>query len=345
MITIRKYKLMTRMKTLDVAIAGELNLDLILYGLPTELPLEREILASGFNVTLGSSSAILAHNLSSLGVKVSFAGLTGIDDFGRAALAFLEESGVDIRQVRAVTDGTRTGVTILLTHDSGRRILTYPGPMSSLKVADLDIDQLAQARHFHLSSFFLQTGLHQGLVSLISELKKRGSTISLDTNDDPLGKWDGVLHELLPLVDVLLPNRDELCRIARRDTVEMALQELAPIIPLIAVKCGQEGAIVQDRDMRTVVPSVGVEAVDSIGAGDSFNTGFLAAWLSGLDAAESARAGNITGAWSTTQPGGIEAFRQTSDTSAFLTQHSFPNKARLLQDLASRRNNSADRQR
>jgi sugar/nucleoside kinase (ribokinase family) len=312
------------MKTLDVAIAGELNLDLILYGLPTELPLEREVLASGFNVTLGSSSAILAHNLSALGVKVSFAGLTGTDDFGRAALAYLEEAGVDTRQVRAVTDGTRTGVTVLLTHDSGRRILTYPGPMSSLKVKDLDIDQLAKARHFHLSSLFLQTGLHQGLVSLVSELKRRGSTISLDTNDDPSGEWNGVLHELLPLVDVLLPNRDELCRIARRDTVELALQELAPIVPLIAVKCGEEGAIVQERDVRTAVTSISVQAIDSIGAGDSFNTGFLAAWLSGLNAVESARVGNITGAWSTTQPGGIEAFRQTSDTSAFLAQHLMP---------------------
>ena len=329
------------MKTFDVAIAGELNLDLILSGLPAELPLEREVLASGFTVTLGSSSAILAHNLSCLGVKVSFAGLIGNDDFGRTALAFLNQAGVDTRQVAAVRDGTPTGVTILLTHERGRRILTYPGPMSSLTVADLNIEALAAARHFHLSSLFLQTGLHRSLASLIRELKTRGCTISLDTNDDPTGQWDGVLHELLPLIDILLPNREELFRIARRDTVDAALEELSSVVPLIAIKCGREGAIVQERNVRHVVPPINVRAVDSIGAGDSFNTGFLAAWLSGLNSFESARAGNIAGALSTTRTGGIEAFLRASERDAFLAEHTFPPNAELLQHLASRRNTAS----
>jgi sugar/nucleoside kinase (ribokinase family) len=186
------------------------------------------------------------------------------------------------------------------------------------------VDSLASARHFHLSSLFLQTGLHRGLVELVAGLKTRGLTISLDTNDDPAGEWAGVLHELLPLADVLLPNSSELCRIARRATVPEALDALSSIVPIIAVKCGSGGALVQHGRRRTSIPAVSVDVLDSVGAGDSFNAGFLAAWLSGQSPEESARAGNVTGALSATHPGGVEAFRRTRERDAFLSEHHFP---------------------
>ena len=313
------------MSTPDVAIAGELNLDLILYGLPEALPSERELLASAFASTLGSSSAILAHNLASLGVSVRFAGKIGVDPFGQLALQYLRTAGVDVRNVMEAVDGTPTGVTVLLPHDNGRRILTFPGTIASLSVADLDVNSIAQARHFHLSSLFLQTGLHSGLPGLLAKLKARGLSISLDTNDDPSDRWNGVLHEILPFIDILLPNQNELCRMARRATVVDALDALSPTVPMIIVKCGSEGALVQHHGSRTAIPPIPVEAFDSIGAGDSFNAGFLAAWLSGQSPEESARAGNITGALSTVQAGGVEAFRRAAERDAFLRRHNFPN--------------------
>ena len=84
--------------------------------------------------------------------------------------------------------------------------------MAELTCADLDLDYLASARHFHLSSLYLQTGLHSGLHTLLFTLKARGLTISLDTNDDPADEWSSVLDQILPLVDILLPNQDELLR-------------------------------------------------------------------------------------------------------------------------------------
>ena len=312
------------MGSLDVAIAGEINLDLIFYGLPAEIPLERELLATGFEVTLGSSSAILAHNLASLGLATGFITRVGPDELGRLALDRLAESGVDLTKVVHAPDGVGTGVTVLLQHGSERRILTYPGTMAEMSHADLDINYLASARHFHLSSLFLQRGLQKDLPALFRELKSRGLTTSLDTNDDPDDQWGGVLPELLPLIDVLLPNRQELCRMTRQETVTDALDSLAAIVPLIAVKCGNEGAIVQEGKRRTHVPPVSVQAVDTIGAGDSFNAGFLAAWLSGYSAEESAAAGNITGALSTQRPGGTEAFRAANDRNKFLRNHNFP---------------------
>jgi sugar/nucleoside kinase (ribokinase family) len=312
------------MSSVDVAIAGELNLDMILYGLPQELPLEKELLASGFTTTLGSSSAILAHNLASLGIPVSFTGQVGADAFGKLALHYLRSAGVDVCSVFENSNGVPTGITVLLPHDTGRRILTYPGTIELLAVSDLDFDAISSARHFHLSSLFLQTGLHPGLADFLARLKSRGVTISLDTNDDPSGRWNGILPQVLPLVDILLPNREEVCSIANRSTVAEALEALSPIIPLIVVKCGADGAIVQNRGNRTSIPLVTVDVIDTVGAGDSFNAGFLAAWLSGLSPEESARAGNITGALSTTRPGGIEAFLCTVERDKFLSKHHFP---------------------
>ncbi|MEO6830212.1 MAG: carbohydrate kinase family protein, partial [Acidobacteriaceae bacterium] len=187
--------MMPRGKLFDVSIAGEINLDLILYGLPVNLPIERETLASNFQLTLGGSSSIVAHNLAALGAKVGFSTRVGKDGLGAIALERLGESGADLSRTVYVEDGTSTGVTVLLHHGGPRRTLTYPGTMSGMTRADLDFDYLASARHFHLSSLFLQRDLAPELPALFRDLKQAGLTISLDTNDDPEDKWDGVLDE------------------------------------------------------------------------------------------------------------------------------------------------------
>ena len=307
----------------DVTIAGEINLDLIFYGLPESLALERELLASRFEATLGSSSAILAHNLAVLGARVGFVTRTGNDPFGRLALERLRESGVDTSKTTHDNERT-TGITLLLQHGEGRRILTWPGTMSEMTLAHLDEEYLASARHFHLSSLFLQRALAPDLPGLFRRLKNAGLTLSLDTNDDPEDRWDGVLDELLDLIDVLLPNEAEACRIAKRTTVGEALDVLGARVPCVAVKRGRRGCVVQVQGQRFEVPGVGVEPVDSIGAGDSFNAGFLLAWLQGLGSEACGRAGNVTGALSTLKPGGTEAFRDGRLVARFLREHDCP---------------------
>ena len=312
------------MNRFDVTIAGEINLDLILYGLPPEMPLERELLATDFRLTLGSSSAILAYNLSVLGTKVGFITLVGSDALGAIALDRLRESGVDLERVVHAGGNAATGITLLLPHDTGRHILTYPGTMAAMTGADLDLEYLASSRHFHLSSLFLQRALQPDLPCIFRELKRAGLTISLDTNDDPEDRWDGALNDLLPYVDVLLPNAAETCRIAGQDRLDDALQVLSKRVPLVVVKCGAEGAVVQQGDTRTIVKAVASTPVDTIGAGDSFNAGFLYAYCRGVNAAECARAGNIAGALSTLRSGGTEAFREPALYQVFLAQHNFP---------------------
>jgi len=307
-------------KPLDISIVGETNLDLILYGLPQEMPVEREILGSDFDMTLGGSSSILAHNLSVLGTRVGFISEVGNDAMGGIAQTYLKASGVNLSHFRQKV-GAKTGVTLLLPHGKKRHILTYPGIMSELTVDDLDLAYLTSARHFHLSSLFLQTGLHSGLAQLFDQLRSAGLTLSLDTNDDPAGIWRGVLDLLLDRIDILLPNEDELLQIADAPTVEEALDKLAPRVPLIVVKCGTRGALVQSGKQREWVPPLLVEPVDTIGAGDSFNAGFLSAWLRGEDPMRAAAMGNLAGALSTLRPGGVAAHLDPSLRTQFLATH------------------------
>lgn len=311
------------MSRLDITIAGEINLDLILYGLPEQMPTERELLASGFAITLGSSSAILAHNLATLGSRVGFVTKVGDDFFGTLAMERLREGGVDLA---GVAHGAKSGVTLILPHGPQRHILTYPGTISELRFEDLDLDYLASARHFHMSSLFLQRELLPHVPELFRRLKSAGLTTSLDTNDDPDDRWDSGLEEILPHVDLLLPNEREAMKMSRTGDLETALSRLAQKVGTVVVKMGARGAVAIQDGHRFSAPAVPVTVIDPIGAGDSFDAGFLHQFLCGADLATCLAYGNLCGAFSTTDCGGTEAFRNAARMQEFLRRHDASNQ-------------------
>lgn len=309
------------MPRFDITIAGELNLDLILYGLPEHLPPERELLADRMMLTLGSSSAIVAHNLAALGNRVGFQSRIGEDPLGAIALERLQQGGVDVSRVRRISGATTTGLTVILHHEAWRNILTYSGTIAELSWDDLDLDYLAGARHFHFSSYYLQRRLRPRVSELFQTLKSKGLTISLDTNDDPDDRWDGDLRGILQHVDVFLPNEREACKAAGTDDLEVAVQRLLKMAPLVVVKLGRKGAMAQRGAERVVSPAKEVVAVDTVGAGDSFDAGFLHQYIRGADLQKCLASGNLAGALSTTRPGGTEAFRDAAHRDQFLRDH------------------------
>lgn len=309
------------MKQFDVTLAGEITMDLVMYGLPEELPLERELLATGMALTLGGSSAITAHNLAALGSRTGFIPQLADDLFTDMCLRNLIEAGVAMEKAVAPREGVGTGVTVVLQHKSRRRALTYSGTISGLRYQDLDLAYLASGRHFHLSSFFLQSGLRDDVPTLLSKMRQAGLTTSMDTNDDPEDKWCGPIAETLRELDILMPNERELCRLAGDSDFESALSKVAKMVPTLVVKRGASGALAVHKGERYSVPGVPANVVDVIGAGDSFNAGFLHTFVHGGDIVECLRMGNLCGAYSTTANGGTEAFRDRERMRQFMEQN------------------------
>jgi len=297
------------MPRFDVTIAGELNLDLIMYGLPDELPPERELLSDHMMLTLGSSSAIVAHNLAALGSRVGFQSRIGDDSLGQIALERLTQGGVDTSLVRKVPGTTKTALSVILQRPGWRNILTYAGTIVEFTQRDLDIEYLADSKHFHFSSFYLQKGLQTYIPELFKRLKAAGLTISMDTNDDPDDRWEGGLLEVFKYVDVFMPNAREAKKITRTDDLEVAVAKLADLVPTVVIKLGHEGAMAQRGKDRFKSSALKVDTVDPVGAGDSFDAGFLHQFVRGADLATCLTYGNLSGAFSTTRPGGTEAFR------------------------------------
>ena len=304
----------------DVTIAGDINLDLILYGVDRSMPVEREIIANDFQMTLGGSAAIVAHNLAALGSSVGFIGKLGTDDFGEIALQRLREIGVDTHCCVRSTGATQTGVTVLLHHGINRHILTYLGTMAEMTADELNLDYLSNSKHFHISSFFLQKNLQRSLPDLCKGLRHRGLTVSLDTNDDPDDKWGDEFRAMLSCVDILMPNEEEAKKMARKDNVKEAVDWLSEQVPIVVVKCGSRGALLKTPTLFFEVPPLAVSPVDTIGAGDSFNAGFLSRFAKGQSLEDCVAAGNSAAALSTLRPGGTEAFRDREFMQTFLTQ-------------------------
>src|SRR5215475_906440 len=301
------------------SVVGELNLDLVLYGLPPNFELDREHLASDLRLTLGSSSAIFAHNLALLGNRVGFHSAIGDDPLGELCLKRLTESGTDVSAVKRFA-GRKTGLTVILPQPVKRYILTYPGVMAEMRFEDLDLERIFSAKHLHISSFFLQRALRPKIGELFRLAKQAKLTTSLDTNDDPEGNWDLDLASVLKFVDVLLPNEGEACRLARCNDADAALRILADYAPLVVMKQGEKGAVARRGSEEVRAHPLPTELVDAIGAGDSFDAGFLHNFIRGASLEACLRLGNLAGALSTTRQGGTEAFCDAAHRAAFLNQ-------------------------
>ncbi len=309
---------MSTNKLLDIIVIGELNIDLVLRKVP--LPqYEKEFLAEDMEFTMGSSSAITAFNLSAIGKKVAFLGKIGDDFFGNFMVQELNIGGVDTSHI-LVDKNLKTGATIVVANPPQKALLTYSGAMTELRLGDLKWDFIKNARHVHLGCFFLQTGLRKDVGQIFSTAKKFGLSTSMDTNWDPDDKWGEDLMEALKFTDIFLPNKEEALRITKSSNPEDAVVRLSELVEVSVVKLGKEGSILcKDRNVIRE-PTFPVEEIETTGAGDSFNAGFLSQYLEGKDWRTCLRYGNACGAIAVTEMGGTTAFRNPSNLRIKLSQ-------------------------
>jgi len=290
------------MKPYDILVAGEINPDLILSGnVIPEFGQVEKIVASAA-LTIGSSSAIFACGAARLGLKVAFIGVCGDDVFGRFMLDEMSKRGVDVSSVIVRADG-QTGLSVILNDRADRAILTHPGLIPALRTSDIPDSLLSQAKHLHVASYFLQTELQPDLSCLFRRARSLGLTTSLDTNYDPSEKWIG-FDELLAVTNVFLPNEKEAVSLTGESNVDLAADRLGSRVEALAVKLGAEGALGVGAGARVRVASIPVKVIDTVGAGDSFDAGFLFGYLNRWSLDKSLRLACVCGALSTQQAGG-----------------------------------------
>jgi sugar/nucleoside kinase (ribokinase family) len=293
--------------TIDLLVLGDVNPDLVLHGGDVTPAFgQAERLVDEARLTVGGSGAILACGAARLGLRVAIVGVVGDDLFGAFMRERLVERGVDVSGL-VVDPELPTGLTVVLSGDTDRAILTSLGTISALRAQMIDRKVLASARHVHVSSFFLQRGLVPDLPELFAEVHASGATTSLDPNWDPSEGWDGGLGDLLASVDVLMPNEMEATRLAHTSDLEIAIAVLRQHVTTVVVKAGDRGAVAVGSGGRATAPALRVAAVDTTGAGDSFDAGFLAATLGGESLERCLAIANACGALSTRATGGVDA--------------------------------------
>ena len=303
------------MSDLDILVLGDANPDLVLSGgdvVPAFGQAER--LVDEARLVIGGSGAIFACGAAKLGLRVAFAGVVGDDMFGRFMCDQLQAHGIDTSAV-AVLPERSTGVTVIMSGREDRAMLTFAGTTGDLRRSVIGTDVLSRTRHIHVSSYFLQRALAPELPALFREARDGEATTSLDPNWDPSGMWDNGLMALLPEVDVFLPNEVEALSMARISVVEDAIARLRSSgAGTVVVKTAGQGAVAAQAGHAVAVAGIPTQVVDSTGAGDSFDAGFLAGFLGGQPLRRCMEIGNACGALSTrgiggasTQPTMVEA--------------------------------------
>ncbi|MGO4701319.1 carbohydrate kinase family protein [Dyella sp. 2RAB6] len=300
-----------------VLVVGEVNVDLVLKGLHAEPAPGQEVLADDFLMTPGSSSMICAMGLARLGNPVAFHGRLGADTWGRYCLDALRDAGIEVASLQPET-ALRTGITVSLSTPRDRSLVTFPGAIAALCAEDVSDALLAGAQHLHVSSFYLQQALRPGIRGLFARARAAGLSISLDPGFDPEQRWGDDLRGVLADVDVFLPNEEELRALTGEHDTRKALAALDNGHTLIVAKRGRQGCAVLHEGVLLEAPAFTVEAVDSTGAGDSFDAGFLHAWLRQLPLRDCLRWGNACGSLSTRGIGGTTRQASADEVSALL---------------------------
>jgi ribokinase len=279
-----------------IATIGDVNVDLI--ARIDRMPdLGKQVITRDFEVHGGGCSANFAFQCARLGMDVQLFGKVGDDVFGTYVLVELEDNKVNTRNV-LLTD-RKTGVTVAIVQGVERSFITFRGENSSYNINDIDLTKI-EADVVHLPSYFLLDGLRYDYAKLIDLLHGAGIKVSFDTGWDPRGfpaETVEPIFDILPRVDIFLPNIDETRKILGNDALtdrEAARILLDMGVKVAVIKQGKAGCLVADKDTAEFVPAFDVRVVDTTGAGDTFNAGFVSAYALGKSLRECAIIGSAT---------------------------------------------------
>jgi sugar/nucleoside kinase (ribokinase family) len=289
---------------LDLLVVGDVNPDLIVVGQDPEPAFgDVEKLIDHAALEIGGSSAICACGAARLGLRTALVGLVADDLFGRHMLEQLALRGVDVSGCM-LEPSEATGLSIVLARQADRAILTFAGAIGKLRIEHVPRALLTTARHLHVGGYFLLEDARADLPALFEEARRAGATTSFDCNWDPSDRWGADVWALLEVTDVFFSNVEEALRLTGRESPQAAGEALARRVGVAVVKRGARGALAVRDGAVVEVPAPAVEPVDTIGAGDSFDAGFLSQWIAGKPLEDCLRVAVACGALSARGLGG-----------------------------------------
>ena len=308
---------MSRSELPKILVIGELNVDIVASGLRSAPEMGAEILAADCELTLGSASAIFAAGMAKLGYDVTFVSQVGRDYFGDFCIRALQQLGVSTRHV-ARKSAEKTGVTIALSGNRDRALVTHLGAVATLTSEGIDDALLKRHHHLHLTSYYLQKALQPSFAGIFRRAKTLGLTTSLDPNSDPTNKRSNTIDNVLRYTDMLFVNEREASQLTHSSTPKAGLKTLGTKVRCAVIKRGPRGAMGILDGATMAHTGFKVAAVDTTGAGDSFDAGFVSAYLRHAPLLECLRIGNACGALSATHVGGTAGQPTEAELQTFL---------------------------
>ena len=289
----------------DVYIFGDVNIDILIPNVSSMPKGGQELVVKNMYTSIGGGAALTALGLAKLGKAVDFEGTIHRDMYGEYIISEFKKAGVGTEHLH-FSNKNKTGISLSFTDRNDRGFITYRGTNSEIDFKDAFLDHAKGARFMHVTGY--NGNAHDIYLELLKKIKSLGVNVSFDLGWDDSGLWYEGITELFEYIDVLFMNETEILHYSRKKNVEDAIDSFIREGLCIAVKCGKNGAIARRGEEVVKRKGISVEAVDTTGAGDSFNAGFLCGILEDKSLEDCLLYGNIAGAMSVTGYGGNTNF-------------------------------------
>lgn len=307
----------------DIACVGIMVADVMVK--PVNSIPERGKLGLVDSITLhsGGNAMTAALNITKLGLRAALVGKVGNDPFGAFLQDVLRQGGVDSSGVFVSGDSQTSCSVVLLGGDGERTFLHCTGANATLDIKEIDMSVIEQSEVvFVTGSFLLDTLDGEQTTKLLRRCKELDKTTALDVCWDDKGRWMPLLEQAMPYIDLFMPSIDEARELSGKATPEeMAAVFFEKGVGSVIIKLGKEGCYLQEAADKppVVLPTYrSVPVVDTTGAGDSFCSGFLTAWVKGMDFISCGRFANAVGTHCIMHTGATTGIKSYSEISKFM---------------------------
>lgn len=303
-------------KKWDVYVYGDVNIDLVVPGV-SSLPKPGQEDEVPVMDTYVGGAALFALGIGKLGLHPVFQGEVGDDCYGELIRKEFAAKNID-DSLLGTSRTEKTGISISFTNEKDRSFLTYRGTNAGISIDKVDIEGVKNASHIHMTGYEGSKN-HAAYLSLLKRVKaETEATVSFDLGWDPTGEWNPQIKELFPYIDVLFMNETEAIHYGRTKTAQEAAREFAKDCDRVVIKLGSSGSFAIENGKEVFLPAYRVKAVDTTGAGDSFNAGFVYGFLTGKGLEECLACGNACGALNVTAYGGNTGFPDREGLKEFM---------------------------